>query len=130
MQNIKGNTGLALLLIRLAVGGVFLAHGVAKLLSLDMTISFFGSLGLPAFMAYLIAAVETLGGLAVLLGVGVQTASLLLALVMVGAIYTVKGKMGFLGGYEFDLTLLLAALSLSISGPGRYTIKRLFNKNQ
>lgn len=130
MQNIKGNTGLALLLIRLAVGGVFLAHGVAKLLSLDMTISFFTSLGLPAFMAYLIAAVETLGGLAVLLGVGVQTASLLLALVMVGAIYTVKGKMGFLGGYEFELTLLLAALSLSISGPGRYTIKRLLNKNQ
>lgn len=130
MQNIKGNTGLALLLIRVAVGGVFLAHGLQKVLNLDMTIGFFTSLGLPAFVAYLVTAVETLGGLAVLLGVGVQTASLLLALVMVGAIYTVKGKMGFLGGYEFDLTLLLSALALSIAGPGRYTIKRLFNKNQ
>lgn len=119
---------MGLLLIRLAVGGVFLAHGVAKVLSLDMTVSFFMTIGLPAILAYVVTAIELLGGLAILLGVGTQIAGILVALVMVGAIFTVKGKMGFLGGYELDLTLLLAALSLAVAGPGRYTMKGAFKK--
>ena len=128
MKSIKGNISLGLLLIRLAVGGVFIAHGLAKVLSLDMTVGFFATLGLPAILAYIVTAIELLGGIAILLGLWTEIAGVLVALVMVGAIYTVKGKMGFLGGYELDLTLLLAALALAVSGPGRYTVKRAFKK--
>lgn len=128
MHQIKGNISLGLLLIRLAVGGVFIAHGLQKVLDLDMTVGFFTTVGLPAFLAYVVTAIELLGGIAVLLGLWTEIAGILIALVMVGAIYTVKGKMGFLGGYELDLTLMLAALALAVSGPGRYTVKRLLSK--
>ena len=128
MHQIKGNISLGLLLIRLAVGGVFIAHGLQKVLNLDMTVGFFTTLGLPAFLAYVVTAIELLGGIAVLLGLWTEIAGILIALVMVGAIYTVKGKAGFFGGYELDLTLMLAALALAVSGPGRYTVKRLLSK--
>lgn len=118
----RGNADLGLLLIRLALAAVFIVHGAQKFMNLEKTVSFFEMLGQPAFMAYVVAAVEVLAGLAMLLGIGVEIAGVLLALVMVGAIYLVKGKMGFLGGYELDLVLLLSALGVALVGAGRYAL--------
>jgi uncharacterized membrane protein YphA (DoxX/SURF4 family) len=118
------NADLGLLSVRLALGAVFVAHGVAKLQNMSGTVAFFASLGFPAPLAYLVAAVETLGGLAMLAGVATPVAGVLLAAVMVVAILKVKLARGFLGGYEFELTLLLAALGVALAGPGRYALQR------
>ncbi len=118
------NPDLGLLLVRIALGLVFIVHGWQKVSNLTGTVGFFGSIGLPAFLAYVVAAIEFLGGLAILLGVWTRVVGVLLAAVMVGAIVTLKFKAGFSGGYEFDLTLLLIALAMSFSGPGRYALCR------
>lgn len=126
----KSNTDIALLLIRVALALVFIVHGWAKIADMAGTVGFFGSIGLPAFLAYVVAAIEFLGGIAMLLGVFTGWAGILLALVMAGAIATVKLKAGFLGGYEFDLTLFLAAIAVSLAGPGAYTVKSLFKRKE
>ena len=73
-------------------------------------------------IAYVVAAVETLSGLAMLLGVFTGAAGVLIAIVMACAIYFVKFSKGFSGGWEFDLTLLLAALGVALSGSGKYSL--------
>lgn len=122
------NPDLGLLLIRLGLGIIFIAHGWQKFGAMDGTIAFFGSLGLPAVVAYLISTIELLGGIALVLGIYTQWAGLLIALLMVGAIYLVKFKMGLIGGYELDLGLLIAALNIFFTGPGKYTVQSWMKK--
>lgn len=111
-------------LIRLGLGLVFVIHGWDKLDDMTRTVGFFSGLGLPAAVAYLVAAVELLGGLAIILGVWTKWAGWLLAIVMAAAIILVKGKMGFIGGYELDLPLLLTALGIAFAGPGTVTVHK------
>lgn len=113
---------LGMFLLRVVVGLVFVAHGWAKLQGMEGTIGFFASLGLAPFFAYIVAWVEFLGGLALVLGVFSRWAGYLLAVVMVFAIFLIKIKMGFLGGYEFDLVLLAALLAIAWSGSGSYSV--------
>ncbi len=122
------NTDTALLLIRVGLALVFMAHGWAKVSGMEDTITFFASLQLPAIFAYIVAYVEVLGGVAMLLGVFTGWAGILLAITMLGAIGKVKIGMGFVGGYEFDLMLFLAAIAISLSGPGKYGIRQLLKK--
>lgn len=68
MIKIKKNPDLGLLLLRLAVGIIFFVHGWAKFAEMANTIAFFGNLGLPSAVAYLVAAVELIGGLALIIG--------------------------------------------------------------
>lgn len=113
----------ALLVLRVVVGIVFIAHGWSKWQNLEGTVAFFDQVGLPALLAYVVAAIELLGGIAVLLGLWTRIAGYLIAAVMVGAIIFVKSKVGFLSGYEFDLTLLAAALVIAWLPPGRFALK-------
>lgn len=123
MKKFRRHPDLGLFLIRLALAVVFIAHGWSKLQDLPGTVGFFDNLGF-GFLAYPVTAIELLGGLAMLFGVFTGWAGALLAAVMVGAIATVKGQTGFFGGYEFDLTLLLAALGIAFTGPGRHALGR------
>lgn len=124
MLDSKSCAAWGLVLVRVGLAAVFIAHGYAKLANIDQTIAFFGSLGLASFFAYLVGLVELLGGLAMLLGVYTKYAGYLLALVMLVAIVKVKWAVGFMGGWEFDLVLLLNALAISWTGPGEYTVLR------
>lgn len=121
------NVDLGLLLIRIALGIVFIAHGWAKFQDMSGTIQFFGRLGVPDFMAYIVTAIELLGGLFLVCGFFVEYIGVLLTGVMLFAIILVKFKKGFVGGYELELTLLLSAISLIFTGGGKYTLKNLFN---
>lgn len=107
-----------LFLMRLALGLPFVAHGWDKINDMDKVVGFFAMLGVPSYMAWVVAIVEFFGGLAVILGVNVKRAGWLLATVMFFAILLVKGKSGYMGGYELDLTLFLLALGLAFSGAG------------
>lgn len=118
------NINFSLLLLRVAVGGVFIAHGYQKLMALDGTISFFASIGLPEVVAYLVIAVEILAGLGVLLGFLTRLSAIGLAVVMIGAITLLKYSKGFMGGYEYDAVLLLSSIALLFSGPGSFSLRR------
>ncbi|HVT75013.1 MAG TPA: DoxX family protein [Candidatus Paceibacterota bacterium] len=117
------NTDTALLLVRIALGLVFLAHGATKFMDMPGTLQFFTAMHLSALWAYLVATIETLGGLAMLLGIATGWAGILLAVVMLGSTFLVKMSHGFIGGYEFDLTLFLSAIAISLAGPGKYTLR-------
>jgi uncharacterized membrane protein YphA (DoxX/SURF4 family) len=116
----KHSPALALLLVRSAVAIVFIAHGWAKLANLAGTVNFFQSIGLPSSLAYIVAVIEFAGGLALLAGLWPRVMAGLLAAIMIGAIATVKFKLGFLGGYEFEFLLLAAAVGLLVTDPTRY----------
>jgi uncharacterized membrane protein YphA (DoxX/SURF4 family) len=118
------NINFSLLLLRIALGAVFIAHGYQKLVGLTGTVGFFGKIGLPEPVAYLVIAAEILGGLGVLLGFFTRFSAMAIAVVMIGAISILKYKSGFVGGYEFDATLLAIAIALIFSGPGQYALKR------
>ncbi len=121
------NRDLGILLIRLAVGGAFIFHGLQKFQNMDGTIGFFSTLGLAPFFAYLVAGVETVGGIALVLGVVSSVAAVLLAIIMIVAIILVKWgmakQMGF-GAMEIDVVLLGATLGLSMIGAGKYALMR------
>lgn len=121
IERIK-NHDLGLLVLRLAVGIVFVAHGWDKFMEIAQTVSFFETLGMPAFVAYIVAAVEFLGGLALILGTWTTTAGFLLAIVMIAAIFLTKLPSGLLGGYEYELVLLAGALAVALLGTGKYRV--------
>ena len=132
-MNAQGNSRAAdwgLVPLRLVVGLVFVVHGAQKLFvfGLGGAAGFMAKVGipLPFVAAVVVMAVEILGGLALILGLGTRVAAALLAFEMLVAILTVRLKMGFVGGYEFELTLLAASLSLVLLGAGPVTAKTVF----
>jgi len=112
---------LALLVMRLALGAVMLAHGYHKVFGgLQHHAQFVASLGLPAWTAYLSSFTEFFGGLLVLLGLFTRVAAFALCINMSVAILKVhlhKGLMGP-GGYEFPLALAALAFALIFLGAG------------
>lgn len=122
------STDTALLLVRVGLALVFIAHGWAKFSDMEGTVGFFASIGLASFFAYAIATIELVGGVAMLLGMYTGVAGVLLAVTMLGAIGLVKINAGFLGGYEFDIMLFLSAIAVALAGSGKYTAKYLVKR--
>jgi putative oxidoreductase len=118
-------------LLRLAVGAVFAAHGAQKLFQFGPSgvAGYFASLGIPApeLNAYLVIAIELLGGIAVIAGLGTRLFGALFAAVMVVAVATVHAQHGFFlpNGYEFNLVLLAASLTLVLQGAGAWALDNL-----
>lgn len=118
--------------LRLAVGTIFVAHGAQMLfgvwggLGLSGTAAFMGRLGLgPGFpLALLVALVELVGGLMLIIGAFALFAALALAIVMGVAIWKVHLAAGFFlpAGYEYNIVLLGALISLMLTGPGAFSI--------
>lgn len=114
-----------ILALRVILGIAFLIHGVQKFGALQGTADFFTSVGIPmaGILAPLVAAVETLGGAALILGVFTCGASILLGIVMLVAIFTVHISNGFgQGGVEYPLVLLAALFTVYTAGPGAYAL--------
>ena len=117
-------------ILRFMFGIIFLYHGTPKLFNATRRAGFVGLLQsqgfpVPAVFGLIVGVVECLGGLAVLLGVWVGPAALLIAMVMLVALWlkvcTWKKSFSGDGGYEFDLILLAVALALIFLGPGSWT---------
>ena len=112
--------------LRVVIGLVFLMHGSQKLLNLNSTAAFFDSIGIPIAQvaAALVTAVEILGGVALILGWFTRVVAALLAIDMAVAILTARMDGGFFApsGFEFELTLLGACLTLAVMGAGGFSL--------
>jgi len=111
----------SLFVLRIFVGIVFLVHGYLKLGNMGGFVGFLQQHGVPfpGIMALLVAAIEFLGGLALILGTLTRLAALLLSGVMVVAMLSVTLKVGFAGGYDVNLACLGGLLALLLAGPGK-----------
>jgi uncharacterized membrane protein YphA (DoxX/SURF4 family) len=110
--------------LRLGLAAVFIGHGYLKLTDIQPFVGLLLQTGtpFPEIIAPAVAAIEFLGGVAILLGTGTRIAALLLAAVMIVAMLTVTLAKGFAGGYDINLALLGALLCILIGGPGKLSI--------
>ena len=121
-MNININKNLAVLIVRLVIGGVFMATGWMKVSDMAGTIGFFGGLGIAPFLAYIVAYAELIGSVLIVLGLWTEIAAAVLAIVMLFAIYYVR-SMGF-QGFMAPLAVFAGLVSLLASGAGQYAIRR------
>ena len=111
----------ALLVMRLVLGAIMIAHGYHKVFGgFHRHMDFVGSLGLPHWMAYLSAGTEFVGGIGIVLGLFTRFFSLAFLIEMGVAIWKVHFKNGLTGtgGFEFPLALATIAFGLLCFGGG------------
>jgi len=118
-------------LTRITLGAILLAHGALKIFVFTVpgTVGFFGSLGLPAIIAYLTIFGEIIGGAALILGVYPRLVALLSLPILLGAAWVHLGN-GWLfsnegGGWEFPVLLVVLAVVVAIQGAGSFAIKQI-----
>jgi len=125
----------ALFILRIGLGVVFLAHGIKHARGRVKTTAWFGSLGFknPGFQWFASTATEIGVGVLLVLGLLTGLAAAGVIGIMAVAFYTVHRKAGFfitafmkdgidVEGYEYVLTLAIAALALAVGGPGEWSI--------
>ena len=121
-------TSIAELALRLAVGIVFLVHGVQKQAFWKMQPSEQLPSGMLKVLRFL-SIVEPLGGVAMLAGFLTRPAAIGLSIIMVGAINLKARQMkkGFTGdgGWELDFVSLAANVALLLLGAGAWSLDRV-----
>lgn len=115
--------------IRLALGIMFLAHGLTKFFVFTPagTAGFFESIGFPGFLAYPVIAFEVIGGLLLVLGVYTRWIAAI-AVVQLFVASTVHFGNGWSftnanGGWEYPIFLCVTALVVALLGDGAFATK-------
>jgi putative oxidoreductase len=88
------------------------------------------SIGLPVELQIPIALAETIGGILLIVGVLSRISSSILSIIMLGAIFHVKGASNLVGegGVALELMLLAGNLLIIVIGPGRASISNIVKK--
>lgn len=118
-----------LLVVRVALGIILLVHGLPKIKNLKVTAHNFDGMGFkPGRLWGTVAAiVEFAGGIALILGFWVQLAALfVVGEFLVINVWKITKRQPFVGGWEFDLLILAAAIVL-FSGGGVLSLDRFFS---
>jgi len=128
-----------LLLIRIIWGLLFIQAGFGKLADIGNVVEFFTSLNIPypVFSAWLVAFVETIGGVLILIGFLTRFAAVPFVIVMVTALLTAHQEATmhlFTDFSEFmkqaPFTYLFATLTLMAFGPGCFSVDRCCTKKK
>jgi putative oxidoreductase len=125
----RTNADLGRLLLRLALGGLVIFHGIAKIRSgIDPITQLVTATGMPAFVAYGVYIGEVIAPVLVILGWYSRIGSLLIAINMVFALSLAHRadlfNVATTGGYALELQAmyLLTAIAIALMGPGRYSM--------
>jgi len=115
--------------IRTAIGSIFIVHSLKKFDPSwqDWLIS----IGLPPEMQLPIALAEFIGGILLISGVLTRITASIFSIISLGAIFHIRWENGFFvseGGWEWDLIMLAAQLSIIVAGPGRVSVSHLVKK--
>ena len=130
---VSTSAGFSTLALRIPAAIIFIAHGAQKLFGsfggygLEGTGQWMASIGLePGYqLALLAGSAEFFGGIALLIGLLVRPAALMLSITMLVAIFSVHFANGLFmtsNGYEFGLALLAISVSLMFSGAGKVAL--------
>jgi putative oxidoreductase len=127
-----------LLLVRLVVGAVLMAHGYPKLFQSGPFLEAFPNMGFPAWTVYVAGTVEFVGGLLLVVGLFTRWAAFFISGQFAIAFLQVHWKLGerpwygFLGkgGDEYALVLCVVALLLLTLGAGGLSLDRLVFKDK
>jgi putative oxidoreductase len=122
MRGLEKLKPLALLLLRLALGVIFIFHGYPKLFThtRDM-MQFFVRFGLPGYFVYLSGILELFGGILMIAGLFTRIVGLLLAGEMAVALWRVHGlfsKPLAVNNYELPLAVAVGAFAIATMGAG------------
>jgi putative oxidoreductase len=120
----------AVLLLRVTLGVMFLAHAALKIFVFtpEGFVKYFATLDLSAQVAYFILVLEVVGGIALILGIYAPIVALPLAVEMLGTIYYVHGKAGWMftskgGGWEFPALWTVVLVALFLLGDGAWALR-------
>lgn len=116
-------------LLRISLGLMFIAHSVLLkyfTYTLPGTAAFFESIGLPGVLAYPVFAMEAVGGVLLVLGIGTRYAAAALIPVLIGAAWA-HGANGWVfsnagGGWEYPLYLVVLATAQTLLGSGAWAL--------
>ena len=124
------STSLGLLLLRLSLGFMYLAHAGLKLFvfTLPGTAQFFAGQGLPGPLAYVVFAAEAVGGLLLMAGVYPRQVALALVPILLGAAW-VHAPNGWVfnatgGGWEYPVFLAVVSVVQWLAGDGAGALAR------
>jgi putative oxidoreductase len=123
------NPALAALVLRVALGTMFVAHALLKYFAFTLpgTAQFFESLGLPGTLGYITFAAELVGGVLLIAGVRVRTVSLVLVPILLGATWVHAGN-GWLfsapkGGWEYPAFWTVTLVVQALLGAGAFAVR-------
>jgi putative oxidoreductase len=134
MQHFDKLKPLALLLLRIGLGIIFVYHGYPKLFShTHEFLQAFPRMGFPSYFVYVAGVLEFFGGCLLLLGLFTRIAALLIAGEMAIAIIRVhvpQGGVLALSNYQCPLALAVGAFALVALGAGAISFDRAIFKNK
>jgi putative oxidoreductase len=120
---------LGLLVLRVVLGVIMIAHGYHKVFGgLSKHAAFVHSLGVPAWLGYVSALTEFIGGILLVGGLLTPIVAIAVCINMVVAVVKVHLHQGLVGGYEYPLALAAIAFSLIFFGPGAVSLDWVFGR--
>ncbi|PSW18526.1 DoxX family protein [Photobacterium sanctipauli] len=122
---------LLLLLLRLAIGGAMLTHGVGKIMNFsELAPTFIDPLGIGSTPSLVLAMLaEVIGSIALLLGAMTRLSALVLLFTMGVAVYAIGMIKGW-AGVELAFIYSLVYLTLLIQGGGRFSLEHIWLKKR
>jgi putative oxidoreductase len=116
-------------LLRVSLGLMFIAHSVLLkyfTFTLPGTAAYFGSIGLPPQLAYLVFTLEAVGGVLLVLGIGTRYVAMALLPILIGATWAHSGN-GWVfsnngGGWEYPLYLVILTVAQALLGSGAFAL--------
>lgn len=128
-MNNERNIAYATALLRISLGVMLLAHGLLLkyfTFTLAGTAGFFESIGFPGSLAYIVFAMETVGGILLILGIGSRWVAAAMVPVLIGALSVHIGN-GWVfsnpnGGWEYPLYLVVLSAVQFLLGDGAFAL--------